>query len=74
MLSVFDNSIGGLHMTSSKHDYASYRQFAPNFDMGYKTIQHVSAPNLKLFGPMKTELWAKEVRGFFIMLWGKMDW
>ena len=30
--------------------------------MTYKTIQPVSVPNLKLFGPMKTELLAKEVR------------
>ena len=31
------------------------------FGMAYKTIQHVSVLNLKLFGPMKTELWAKEI-------------
>ena len=43
-------------MTSSKRDYANYDQFVPNFDMDYKTIHHVSVPNLKLFGPMKTEL------------------
>ena len=24
---------GGLHITSSKLDYANYDQFAPNFDM-----------------------------------------
>ena len=39
-------------MMSPKHDNANYDQFAPNFD----TIQHVSVPNLKLFGPMNTEL------------------
>ena len=32
--------------------------------MVYKTIQHVSVPNLKFFGPIKTELWAKEVGDF----------
>ena len=37
-----------------------------------KTIQCVSVPNLNLFGPMKTELWVKEVGKFSIMLYGKM--
>ena len=41
-----DLNIGGLHMMSSKHDYANYDQFAPNFVIAYKTIQHVSVPNL----------------------------
>ena len=36
--------------------------------MAYKTTQHVSAPNLKLFGPMKTELRVKEVEEFSIQL------
>ena len=56
-------------MTSPMHDYANYDQFAPNFD-----IQRVSVPNLKLFGPMITELWAKKVGEFSIMLYGKMGW
>ena len=43
-------------MTSPKHDCANYNQFAPNFDVAYKTIKCVSMPNLKLFGPKKTEL------------------
>ena len=55
-------AIGGLHMMSSKHDYANYDQFAPNSDIAHKTAQRVSVPNLNLFGPMKTELQAKEVR------------
>ena len=33
-----------------------------------KTLQHVSAPSLNVFGPMKTELWAKEVGEFSVML------
>ena len=66
-------SIGGLHM-SPKHDYANYDQFAPNFGMAYKTIQHVSVPNMKLFGSLKTELWAKEVGEFSIRLYRKMGW
>ena len=41
-------------MTSSKHDYANYDRFVPNFDMAYKAIKRVSIPNLKSFGPMKT--------------------
>ena len=48
-------------------------KFAPNFDMVYQTIQHVFASDLKLFGRMKTELRTKEVGGFTIMLYGKMD-
>ena len=39
-----------------KHDYANYDQFAPNFDMAYKTILCVFVPNLKLFGRTKTKL------------------
>ena len=58
-----------------KQDYANYDQFAPNFGMVYKTMQYVSVPNSKLFGQMKTEIWAKEVREFSInMLYGKMGW
>ena len=59
-----DNDIGGLHMTSSKNDNANYGQFAPNFDMAYKTMQGASVSNLKLFGPMKTVIWAKETGEF----------
>ena len=44
---------------SSKHDYADYDQFIPNFNMVCKKL--TSLPNLKSFGPMKTELWTKEV-------------
>ena len=36
-------------------------------------MQLVSASNLKLFGPMKTELWAK-VGQFSIALYGKIGW
>ena len=36
--------------------------------MTYQTIQHVSVPNLHLFGPMKTELQAKEV-GEISIIW-----
>ena len=54
--------------------YVNYDHFAPNFDVTYKTIQRVPVPNLKLFGPMKTELWAKEVTEFSVMLYGKMNW
>ena len=57
-----ESPITGLHMTSSKHDHAHFDQFPPNFDLVCKTIQHVSVLNLKLFGPMNTELWASEHR------------
>ena len=36
--------------------------------MAYKTTQRVSTPNLKLFGPLKTELRVKEVEEFSIQL------
>ena len=39
--------------------------------MVYKTITLVSVPNLKSFGPTKTELQAKELGEFSIMLYGK---
>ena len=35
----------------------------------FMTIQSVSVPNLKSFGQMKAELWAKKVLGIL-----KMDW
>ena len=57
-----------------KHDYANYDRFVPNFDMANKTMKRVSVPNLKAFEPTKTELRAKEVLEFSIMLYGKMDW
>ena len=41
---------------SSKHDYTNDNQFGPNFDVVYETIQRVSVPYLKSFGPMKTEI------------------
>ena len=53
----------------TKHDHANYNQFAPNLDMYYKTIERIFVPNLKLFGSMKTELWAKEVGGFSVILY-----
>ena len=61
-------------MTSSKHDFANYDQFVPNFDMANETIQRVSVSNLKLFGTVKTELWTKEIGGFSIILYWKMGW
>ena len=76
-------------MTSSKDDYANYDRLVPNFDnydrlvydrlvpnfdMTYKTIKRVFVPNLKSFGATKTELRAKEVREFSIMLYEKMAW
>ena len=42
--------------------------------MAYKTRQRVSVPNLKLFGQVKTELWAKYVGGFPIMSHGQIGW
>ena len=50
-------------------------RFAPNFGIAYKTVQRVSVPSLNLFGPVKTELRAKEVGEFAIMLlYGKIGW
>ena len=42
--------------------------------MAYKTIKRVSVPNLKSFGPTKTELQAKEIGELSIMLYAKMSW
>ena len=61
-------------MTSSKHDHANFDQFAPNFDIIYKTIQRVSVPNLNFFGPMKTKSLVEEAGEFSIMLYEKMGW
>ena len=44
-----------------KHGYVNYDQFAPNSGMACKTMQRVSVPNLRVFGQIKTELWAKQV-------------
>ena len=57
-----------------RHQKHDFDQFAPNFEMGCKIIQHISVPNLKLFGQTKTELWAKEVGELSIKLYGKMGW
>ena len=38
------------------------------------TIKRVSVPDLKSFGPTKTELMAKEVGEFSFMLYVKMSW
>ena len=42
--------------------------------MTYKTIQHASVPNSKLFGPMNTKLQAKEVGEFSVTLNWKIGW
>ena len=39
--------------------------------MAHKTIQHVFVADLKLFGPKRAELKAKEVGGFSVMLYGE---
>ena len=62
------------YCSSIQSSYANYDRFVPNFDMAYKTIKRVSVPNLKSFGPTKTELRAKEVGEFPNMLYGKMGW
>ena len=46
-------------------DFANYDQFAPNFDMVCKTIQHVSVPIIK------TELWRKKLDNFLLCNMGK---
>ena len=57
-----------------KRDYANDDQFAPNFDMPCNTMQCVSVPNLKLFGPMEIELRVKEVGEFSVRLYRKISW
>ena len=41
-------------------------------DLAYKTIKRVFVQNLKSFGPTKTELRAKEVGEFSLVLQGEM--
>ena len=62
-------SIGGSHMMSSNYD-----QYAINFDVGYKFVQRISVPNLKLFRPIKTKLSAKGVEKFSVIFYGKICW
>ena len=59
-------------MMSSKHAYANYDQFIPNFNMACKKL--VSLANSKTFGPIKPELWTKDVGKFSIMLFENMGW
>ena len=60
-------------MTSSKHDYANYDQFATNFDMTYKTMQHVFVQNLKFLDQRGQSYWRRKLKKFLIiMLYGKM--
>ena len=54
-------------MMSSTHDHANHDRFVSNFDVDYTTIKRVSVPNLKSFGPTKTQLQAKQVGKFSIM-------
>ena len=37
-----------------------------------QTMQRVSVPNLKLFGPMKTEIWPKKFESFLLRKMGKL--
>ena len=55
---------------SSKHAYANYDQFIPNFNMACKKL--VSLANSKTFGRIKPELWTKDVWKFSIMLFENM--
>ena len=63
-------------MTSSKNDYENYGQFV-NFPQiflydppDHTTCMYASVPNSMLFGPIKTEIWAKEVGEFSIIIFG----
>ena len=47
-----------------KYHHVDYDQFVPNFDICLIRPYSVSLPDLKLFGPMKTEVWAKKVGEF----------
>ena len=53
-----------------KYDNANYDQIVLNSDMALKTMQRVQ----KLFGSIKTDLWAKDVGEPSFMLYGKMGW
>ena len=55
-----------------KHDYVNYDRFAQNFDMAYKTIQRVSAPNLKVLSQWKPSYGPKNFENFLLCYMGKL--
>ena len=52
--------------------YSGSRGPWPDLPRPSGEISVLLVPNLKLFGSIKSELWAKEVGEYFIMLYGKM--
>ena len=63
-----------MHACGQSVCHAMIQDGSKNHENAYKTIQRVSVPDLKLFGPMNTELWAIEVRKFSVTLYVKMGW
>ena len=66
--------IGGFHMTSPERRLCKSGKFLANFCEACRMTWHVSLPKLQSFGPLKIELWAKEVGEFSITLYGRMSW
>ena len=56
-----------------RHQKHDCDKFAPNFDMVYNTTQRVFVADLKSITLTKTELWAKAVGEFPIMLY-ELGW
>ena len=53
-----------------RYVYESYNQFAPNFDMAYKTIQHVFVSDVKLFGSLnKNKVIGRKTWRIFYVIW-----
>ena len=53
-----------------KYDYANYDQFAPNFDIAYKTIPCIFMPNLNENRVVGQKSW----RIFYYVIWGNGWW
>ena len=64
-------SVGSLHMTSKKHDYANYDQFAPNFVIAYKTIQRVLYEICSYLDKHNQSYWPKKMENFLLCYVGK---
>ena len=52
-----------------EHDHGNYDQLAPDFDMTCRTIQCVSLPNLKSFGPSNRVMGQRSWRHFCYVIW-----
>ena len=62
----FGNPTKGRHQ---KHDYANYDQFAPNFNVTYKTIQRVSTKFEVIWRSEHSVMGQRSWRIFCYVIW-----